>query len=113
MSVAMASAVSSLSVRAMPSSSSESRQTAAPDACKESRQVLGTASALDVPGHHAQPAREVGGGAGVPLGDLMQARELVEEPAVEFRVAHPGNPVGALVERRNVHAPSLPPLPLP
>ena len=61
------------------------------------RQLHGAASALDVPGHDAQPARQVGGRAGVPPRDLVQAGELVQQPVVEIVVSDPGRPVGSFM----------------
>jgi len=68
-----------------------------------------SAPALDVPRRHPHPARQGFGGAGGPLVDLVEARQVLQQPAMEVFVAEPAGPALTVGPRRYVHPLSLSP----
>ena len=72
-----------------------------------SGQLDRSAPALDVPRGHPYPARQGLPGAGVALVELMEARQVLQQPAMEVVVAEPACPVLAVGPSRCVHPLSL------
>ena len=71
------------------------------------RDLARTPPALDVPGRHAHPARQLRRLPGLAPVDLVQAGKPGQQPAMKVLVAEPGRPTSPLRGGRCVHPPSL------